>query len=64
MQKLAKVKVTDKFSFPLTMDFTGLVSEQHQNGKQTANTSHVYDLAAILIHKGGSASHGHYGELP
>jgi hypothetical protein len=22
----------------------------------------VYDLEAILLHKGGSATHGHYGE--
>ena len=34
----------------------GHASESGDSGQ------HVYDLAAILIHKGGSATSGHYGE--
>ena len=29
-----------------------------------AGPGHMYDLAAILIHKGGSATSGHYGTCP
>ena len=58
VQKLMKVKATDKFSFPLNID---LGPYQSPDSKQQDAVSQVYDLQAILIHKGSSASQGHYG---
>ncbi len=58
MQKLMKVKASDKFSFPLNIDlgpYLSPVDASLDAGVQ------VYDLQAILIHKGSSASQGHYG---
>ena len=60
LQKLMKVKATDKFCFPLSIDFAPYQSSNNDD-KQAA--SQLYDLQAILIHKGSSASQGHYGEL-
>ena len=53
-----KVKATDKFSFPLSIDFAPYKSSG--SNSQDAG-SQQYDLQAILIHKGSSASQGHYG---
>lgn len=53
-----KVKATDKFSFPLSIDFAPYKSSD--SNSQDAG-SQQYDLQAILIHKGSSASQGHYG---
>jgi hypothetical protein len=53
-----KVKASDKFSFPLSIDlgpYLSPVDASLDAGLQ------VYDLQAILIHKGSSASQGHYG---
>ncbi|KAL3150109.1 hypothetical protein ABBQ38_013448 [Trebouxia sp. C0009 RCD-2024] len=58
MKKLMKVKATDKFSFPLSIDL-GPYQAPHSK-QQGAAASQVYDLQAILIHKGSSASQGHY----
>lgn len=55
-----KVKATDKFSFPLSIDL-GPYQAPHSK-QQGAAASQVYDLQAILIHKGSSASQGHYGK--
>lgn len=60
MQKLLKVKATDKFSFPLSIDFGPY---QSSGSKPDDAGSQLYDLQAILIHKGSSASQGHYGNL-
>ena len=60
LQKMMKVKASNKFSFPLSLDFAPYQSSSaaaHDAGSQQ------YDLQAILIHKGPSASQGHYGEL-
>lgn len=59
VQKLLKVKVTDKFSFPLSMDFGPY---QSPGSKAEDAGGQLYDLQAILIHKGSSASQGHYGK--
>ena len=53
-----KVKASDKFMFPLSMDFGPFQSAD----SQVAAQSQMYDLHAILIHKGSSASQGHYGK--
>ncbi len=53
-----KVKASDKFSFPLSINlgpYLSPVDASLDAGVQ------VYDLQAILIHKGSSASQGHYG---
>ena len=54
LQKLDRIKATDKFSFPLVLPANALIG---------TDDSTLYDLQAILIHKGGSALHGHYGEF-
>lgn len=55
---MMKVKASDKFMFPLSMDF-----ETYQSSSDVrAAGSQMYDLHAILIHKGSSASQGHYSE--
>lgn len=59
-QKLAKVKVADKLSFPLALDLAPLLAADAAPGAAPA-AEQQYELAAILIHKGPSASHGHYG---
>ena len=53
---MSKVKANDKFRFPLELDLGAYLPPEAQDGA-------VYDLSAILIHKGSSASHGHYGVL-
>lgn len=53
-----KVKVSDKFRFPLELDLGAYLPPE------LAAESAQYDLTAILIHKGPSASHGHYGAPP
>lgn len=53
-----RVKATDKFSFPLELDMG-----PHLGGDAAPHHALRYGLVAILIHKGGSAMHGHYGEL-
>ena len=58
MQKLMKVKASDKFSFPLSINLGPYVSPV--DAPLDAGVQ-VYDLQAILIHKGSSASQGHYG---
>ena len=60
-QKLAKVKVADKLSFPLALDLAPLVVADAAHREAALAGPQQYDLAAILIHKGPSASHGHYG---
>ncbi len=56
-QSMSKVKANDKFRFPLELDLSAYLPPEAQHGA-------VYDLSAILIHKGSSASHGHYGVKP
>ena len=58
LQTMNKVKVSDKFRFPLELDLGAFLPPE------LAAHSSQYDLTAILIHKGPSASHGHYGALP
>jgi hypothetical protein len=66
---MTKAKASNKFAFPLELDMGVVMASVAQD---TGHTSMVtgsdgqpvgtYDLAAVLIHKGSSASHGHYGE--
>jgi hypothetical protein len=58
MQKLMKVKASDKFSFPLSINLGPYLSPVDASLDAEVQ---VYDLQAILIHKGSSASQGHYG---
>ena len=71
--KLDRVKVTDRFAFPLELHSSALMpppdgdvhpSNQKDSGRNTATITEahdvVYDLDAILVHKGASALHGHY----
>lgn len=67
VQTMRRVKANDKISFPATLDMGPLLVGESSAGEQ-AQTSAVppeeqrFDLAAILVHKGGSATQGHYGE--
>ena len=56
---MMKVKASDKFSFPLSLDF----APYHSSSAAQEAGSQQYDLHAILIHKGPSASQGHYGKF-
>lgn len=58
--KLDRVKVNDKFSFPLTLP-ASIVMPKEAGGVPTDDA--MYDLEAILLHKGTSARHGHYGMI-
>ena len=53
-----RVKATDKFAFPLELKAAAVMGGGDAEGE---GADAVYDLEAILIHKGGSATHGHYG---
>ncbi|KAG0615456.1 hypothetical protein M758_5G042500 [Ceratodon purpureus] len=55
MKTLTKKKVTSKFSFPRTIDMGPRLSAYGEN-ESTA----IYDLSAILVHKGSMANSGHY----
>ena len=52
--------MADKLSFPLALDLAPLLAAEAAPGAAPAEEQQ-YELAAILIHKGPSASHGHYG---
>ena len=65
LTKLDRVKVTDKMSFPLEISSSSFVSSNNLGMQFDENNSkiddcHIYDLEAILIHKGASAQRGHY----
>lgn len=65
LQKMAKVKASDKLSFPMKLDLAPLLGMD--DASQLQGISHQdarYELMSILIHKGPSASHGHYGTNP
>lgn len=64
LQKMAKVKASDKFSFPASLDTRSLfnVNEGPVDSELDAPEDSSYELAAILFHKGPSASHGHYSK--
>ncbi|PSC68725.1 ubiquitin carboxyl-terminal hydrolase 26 [Micractinium conductrix] len=51
-QRMDRIKVSDKFAFPLALDMAPFVGQQPG--------SMLYDLEAIMVHKGGSALAGHY----
>ena len=62
MQKLSKVKATDKLSIPLKLDMASILAMAGAQPLQTGTYQDAqYELMSILIHKGPSASHGHYG---
>ncbi|XP_051140687.1 ubiquitin carboxyl-terminal hydrolase 26 isoform X2 [Andrographis paniculata] len=48
-----KKKITSAFSFPAEINMAKWLSEQSQSNL-------IYDLAAILIHKGPAVNNGHY----
>ena len=56
MQLDDKVKVSDKISFPLSLDLRTLMPTAFEEGLASK-----YELSAILIHKGRGAHQGHYG---
>ncbi|KAH9545308.1 hypothetical protein CY35_12G041600 [Sphagnum magellanicum] len=53
-----KKKVTSKFSFPRTIDMGPRLSSPGALGGDTSRM--LYDLSAILVHKGSMANSGHY----
>ena len=60
-QKMAKVKASDKLSFPLCLDLAPILASDAPAGAPLPAEGTQYELVSILIHKGPSASHGHYG---
>jgi hypothetical protein len=73
-QTFDKKKVTDKLAIPLTLDMGAVLAAAGLPLPAAAPTgadggpvlpgapNSRYELVAVLIHKGTSASHGHYGE--
>ena len=59
-----KVKASDKLSFPFTMDMRQVINTEGDGQDLAPGVPLTYELAAILIHKGPSATHGHYGRVP
>ena len=62
---MRRVKANDKISFPLDLDLGPLLVGEGF-GEQATGTGpglheQRFELAAILVHKGGSAVQGHYG---
>eukprot|EP00879_Flechtneria_rotunda_P021061 GHRR01022187.1.p1 GENE.GHRR01022187.1~~GHRR01022187.1.p1 ORF type:complete len:771 (+),score=324.72 GHRR01022187.1:120-2432(+) len=72
MQTFEKKKALDKLSIPMVLDMGDVLvnaglslpeAAPHGTGGQLlvpGEPAAVYELAAVLIHKGTSASHGHY----
>lgn len=59
-QKFDRVKVNDKFAFPAVLPSSWLLGDDSIEHDECG--SGYYNLEAILVHKGVSARHGHYGE--
>ena len=58
------MKATDKLSIPLKLDMASILAMFGAQPLQTGTYKDAqYELMSILIHKGPSASHGHYGAL-
>ncbi|KAF8072683.1 UBP26 [Scenedesmus sp. PABB004] len=60
-----KKKAMDKLTIPTTLDVAGLLASAGGAAAEHAplrpgSPGAEYELAAVLIHKGSSASHGHY----
>eukprot|EP00850_Spirogloea_muscicola_P019126 SM000184S03759 [mRNA] locus=s184:66278:77806:- [translate_table: standard] len=55
-----KKKVTSRFSFPVSLDLGPRLSLPPGATAAGPQPTTVYDLAAILVHKGSMASSGHY----
>lgn len=74
MQTWEKKKVLHKLSIPLRLDMGQVLVDAGLDLPEAAplgpdsqrvlpgSDNSVYELAAVLIHKGTSASHGHYGK--
>lgn len=70
MQKMDKQKAMDKLSFPALLDVPSVLAsvalDNDAVGHAVVGTDgqpvQQYELVAVLIHKGTSASHGHYGK--
>ncbi len=60
---MAKVKASDKLSFPTSLGIASVMSAKEDVvDLDPEDKGDEYELAAILFHKGPSASHGHYGK--
>ena len=57
MRTFSKKKITEPLRFPDTLDMRPYVAAPPAGASET---EYVYDLQAVLIHRGPSASHGHY----
>lgn len=66
-----RVKNTGKVSFPPSIDLSPYLSESRASGDthgagnssenaETGNSSSIYDLYAVIVHKGQTATSGHY----
>ena len=56
----SRKKVTDRFAFPGELDLAPYLTYDEDAAPGTKARAVVYDLTAVLLHKGQSASHGHY----
>ena len=63
-QTLSRKKVTDKYVFPRVLDvsaFLPATDEAAAAAGVARDGGGLYDLVAILVHKGNAATSGHYG---
>lgn len=69
--RMDRVKVSDKLSFPLSLNMGGICAAAAAGPIPSSSTlpggggiengdDSMYDLVAVLLHKGTSALHGHY----
>jgi hypothetical protein len=75
LQTFDKKKAMNKLAIPLLLDMGDILQAAGVASPDAAplgpdgapllpgSPGCAYELAAVLIHKGTSASHGHYGEL-
>lgn len=58
-----KLKISDRFSFPLDLDMGSLLLGEDGRPTSTAfpeGTDQEYELTGVVLHKGSNAHHGHY----
>ena len=47
-------------TFPRTLDMTPYLTRKESGSDRPNSASEIYELRAVLLHKGPSAYHGHY----
>lgn len=59
-QTMQKKKLNSYLQFSQTLDMAQYLNLSAQNDLQSSKEKYMYNLCAVLIHKGSSAYSGHY----